>query len=479
MSESLRASDKTGLDFDSRPCASGCSPRSSGALSAGLVGMVLGGFLNLCGPGELVTYAETAEPKVQARQNTPPAYEHFAFCCVEGYLDGPSKQAMSSVTKAASVDDEGNLFFVPVHGDGGLRVARMDGKVQTIAGADYWQGSLSATEGPASSIPHLQREGGIGTPTSTCVAVGSPLKDDPDGQPAGYLLTRAGHGTGLDNVIYKVWRNPTQGGRWWFKVITGTGTTYPPTQVGQSIEAAKARFRVLPFIAKRRLAQGKTEVVFYSEGNVWVYDDQRGTLTCILSAAQYMGAEIWKRIHPQGKPVTQPPRRMAFLPDGSFILNTYQETYPIGCVLKVSADGKEVTLLCTNAKGSVDKAFDGDALKDVAFFGGPLLAGGVFPPDVIGLGAVDDALLRRLYQGRVATLCKDGEWREFPTKHAAGGGELTWRQCPPDKAPAWGRGWIMAPGGYFYQLYCMGGGDAWVWRVGPVDWTKPSIQKLP
>jgi hypothetical protein len=126
----------------------------------------------------------------------------------------------------------------------------------------------------------------------------------PDGQPAGYLLTRAGHGTGLDNVIYKVWRNPTQGGRWWFKVITGTGTTYPPTQVGQSIEAAKARFRVLPFIAKRRLAQGKTEVVFYSEGNVWVYDDQRGTLTCILSAAQYMGAEIWKRIHPQGKPVT-------------------------------------------------------------------------------------------------------------------------------------------------------------------------------
>jgi len=179
-----------------------------------------------------------------------------------------------------------------------------------------------------------------------------------------------------------------------------------------------------------------------------------------------MGAEIWKRIHPQGKPVTQPPRRMAFLPDGSFILNTYQETYPIGCVLKVSADGKEVTLLCTNAKGSVDKAFDGDALKDMAFFGGPLLAGGVFPPDVIGLGAVDDALLRRLYQGRVATLCKDGEWREFPTKHAAGGGELTWRM---------GHG----SGRLLYQLYCMGGGDAWVWRVGPVDWTKPSIQKLP
>jgi hypothetical protein len=92
MSESLRASDKTGLDFDSRPCASGCSPRSSGALSAGLVGMVLGGFLSLCGPGELVTYAETAEPTVQARQNIPPAYEHFCLL-LRGGLPRRTEQA--------------------------------------------------------------------------------------------------------------------------------------------------------------------------------------------------------------------------------------------------------------------------------------------------------------------------------------------------------------------------------------------------
>ncbi|GBD36582.1 hypothetical protein HRbin36_01707 [bacterium HR36] len=408
-----------------------------------------------------------------------PKYEHFAFCCVEGYLDGPSKEAMSAVTKAASVDDEGNLYFVPAQGDGCLRVARIDGTVQTIAGADYWQGSLPAEEGPAAFIPHLQRAGGIGNPVSTCVAVGSPLKDGPDGQPLGYLITRGGHGTGLDNAIYKIWRNKEKGGRWWFRIIAGTGTNLPPTTVGQSVPAKNVRFPRLPFVNKRELANGKTEVVLHSEGNVWVYDDRQGTLTCVLTASQYMGAEVWKTLR-QGRPVTQPPQRMGFWPDGSFILNTYQETYPIGCVLKVTPDGKQVELLATNPRGSVDKAFDGDALNQTAFFGGPLLAGGgAYPQGVVLLTAVDDALLRRLKDGRVATLCKDGEWREFPTKRAAGGGELTWQECPADKAPAWGRGWVMAPGGYFYQLYSMGGGDAWVWRVGPIDWNKPTLQKLP
>lgn len=133
----------------------------------------------------------------------PPKYEHFAFCCMDGYLDDPRKEAMAPVTKAVSVDEEGNLYSIPAHGDSGLRVARMDGMVETIAGADYWHGRLDLEEGPASFIPHLQRVGGIGNPVSTVVAVGKPLRDGPDGQPAGYLLTRAGLGTGLENSIYK------------------------------------------------------------------------------------------------------------------------------------------------------------------------------------------------------------------------------------------------------------------------------------
>jgi hypothetical protein len=82
----------------------------------------------------------------------------------------------------------------------------------------------------------------------------------------------------------------------------------------------------------------------------------------------------------------------------------------------------------------VDKAFDGNALKDVAFFGGPLLAGGVFPPDVIGLGAVDDALLRRLYQGR----CRVAG---FPVHRAL---SMPWRLRGP-KHRRWGARKIRLP----------------------------------
>jgi len=405
----------------------------------------------------------------------PPKYEHFAFCCVDGYLDGPSKEAMASVTKAVSVDEEGNLFFIPAHGDGSLRVARMDGVVETIAGADYWQGHLDVEEGPASFIPHLQRVGGIGNPISTVVAVGKPLRDTSDGQPAGYLLTRGGHGTGLDNCIYKVWRNREKGGRWWFRLVMGRGKTAPPTTAGQSIRAKEVAFSTLPFILKSSVA-GKQKVFLRAGGNLWEYDDSSGTLTCVLSTADYLNRpEIGRRR--DGKPLP-PADSIVVTPDGHFYLGWYQGSYPDGVIVKVSPDRKAVRRVADNAGRSVNNAWDGDALTQAAFFGGPLLAGGVWPPDIVFLGAVDDAQLRRLKDGRVSTLCKDGEWREFPTKQAAGA-ELAWQQCPPDKAPTWGRGWVMADPGYFYQIYCMGGGDAWVWRVGPVDFGKEPVSKLP
>ncbi|GIW84110.1 MAG: hypothetical protein N3E46_00235 [Gemmataceae bacterium] len=415
------------------------------------------------------------KPSPGSQISGPPKYEHFAFCCMDGYLDGPRKEAMAPVTKAVSVDDEGNLYFIPAHGDSGLRVARMDGMVETIAGADYWHGRLNVDEGPASFIPHLQRVGGIGNPISTVVAVGNPLRDGPDGQPAGYLLTRAGLGTGLEYSIYKVWRNKEKGGRWWFKRIIGLGKSAPPTEVGKSIAAKDVFFDKLPFITTGRVG-GKLNVYFHSEGNLWQYDDAQGTLTCVLSTADYLGKpEIGTR-H-DGKPLP-PAEKIVVTPDGSFYLGWYQGNYPKGTVVKVTADRKKAWRVAQDA-GDVNKRWDGDALTQAAFFGGPLLAGGTWAPDIVFFGAVDDAPLRRFKDGRVSTLCKDGEWREFPTKQASGGGELTWQACPPDKAPAWGRGWVMADPGYFYQLYSMGGGDAWVWRVGPIDFGKESIQKLP
>ena len=428
----------------------------------------------LLAAGWLVTETSGQEkPSSGSLVKEPPKYEHFAFCCMDGYLDGPRKEAMAPVTKAVSVDNEGNLYFIPAHGDSGLRVVRKDGMVETIAGADYWHGRLDVEEGPASFIPHLQRVGGIGNPVSTVVAIGNSLRDGPDGQPAGYLLTRAGLGTGLEYSIYKVWRNKEKSGRWWFKRIVGRGKAGPPMTVGQSIAAKDVHFARLPFITKARVGE-KQSVYFYMEGNLWQYDDAKGTLTCVLSTADYLNKpEIGTRR--DGKPLP-PAETIVITPDGSFYLGWYASAGK-GIVVKVTADRTKAWRAAQDA-GDVNKRWDGDALTQAAFFGGPLLVGNTWPPDIVFFGAVDDAQLRRFKDGRVSTLCKDGMWREFPTKLAAGG-DLTWQACPPDKAPVWGRGWIMADPAYFYHVYCMGGGDAWVWRVGPIDSGKESIQKLP
>ncbi len=283
-------------------------------------------------------------------------------------------------------------------------------------------------------------------------STGLPLKDTSEGQPAGYLLVPCG------NRVWRVWRNPEKAGRWWAKALT------------------KTRFAGNPSIHTRR-RNGKTEVILYHRGDAWLWDEGKDELKPILSAKDYMSHEVWKTIRRER--VGQPPKRFAPLNDGSFLLAPYEESYPVGAVVHVSADGKEAKLLCKNARGNVDRDWDGDALTEVAFFGGPLLVD-VVEENIVLFTAIDDALLRRLRNGRVSTLCKDGEWREFPTKSAAhySNAPYPYEKCPANKAPNWGRGYVVGPGGYFYQLYCMGGGDAWVWRVGPIDWAKPSVVTL-
>jgi len=158
-------------------------------------------------------------------EDVMPKREHFAFCHVEGYLDGPKGEAWSSVGKIPDIDEDGNAWFVSAEGDGAVRVILTNGLTRTVAGDNRWQGSLDIDEGPAAFIPHLQRVGGIGNPVTSIAVLGRPLKDGPDGKPMGYILSRGGHGTGKDKCVYKIFRNKEKGGRWWFKVITGAGKT--------------------------------------------------------------------------------------------------------------------------------------------------------------------------------------------------------------------------------------------------------------
>jgi hypothetical protein len=108
-----------------------------------------------------------------------------------------------------------------------------------------------------------------------------------------------------------------------------------------------------------------------------------------------------------------------------------------------------------------------------------MVAGAVWPPDIIFLTAVDDCQFRRLKDGRISTLCKDGNWREFAKKsHAQTGNYSLYEECAMDKAPAWGRAWVMGDKGYYYQLYRLGSGDAQIYRIGPIDFGKPTIGTL-
>jgi len=222
---------------------------------------------------------------------------------------------------------------------------------------------------------------------------------------------------------------------------------------------------------------------FQSDGMMWLYDDEKGTLTCVLSTSDYAGKpEIGN--DKSGKPLG-PAEHIVITPDGSFYLNWYSATYPKGVLAKISPDRKTVRRVAQDI-GDVNKRWDGDAMKDIAFFGGPLL-GSAWPPDVVVVGAVDDCQLRRFKDGRVSTLCKDGNWREFPTKQASTGPQYgAYAVCPPDKAPLWGRSIMPYPlksaddrEHYFLQIYQGGGDDhnRW-WRIGPVDFSKPTVGPL-
>ncbi len=425
--------------------------------------------------------AEETQDTTSGPEAAWPKVVHLAFNNCDGYLDGPAREALAPVGKPCSVDEDGNVFFVSAEADGSIRVILKEGLCRTVAGDNRWQGSLDVEEGPAAFIPHLQRQGGIGNPVTTIVAVGRPLQILPNGQPGGYLLTRGGHGTGKDNWIYKVWRNPDKGGRWWFKVVMGNGKTAPPTEVGQSVPAKEVRFRQLPLLFRtQRLPEGRMEVYAFSEGAIWRYDDAAGTLTCVLSPKDYLGKPELG-LTGDGKPPGNPDRALVG-PDGSFYLAWYQGSYSKPFVARVYPDRQKVERIAQNS-GSVDKMFDGDALSQAAFFGGPLLAGGgIWPPDIVFFGAVDDSALRRLKDGRVSTLCKDGEWREFPRKGLAyhSNHPYTHRECAPDRAPRWGRGWSLVPWkkgdqtGYYVVFYT-GEGEQRFWLVGPVDFGKPTV----
>ncbi|GBD35530.1 hypothetical protein HRbin36_00642 [bacterium HR36] len=283
-----------------------------------------------------------------------------------------------------------------------------------------------------------------------------------DGEQKGAIYLLGGQRSGNTGKMYKVWRNQSQANRWWFRRVVGGGTQPLPSKEGASIPALQVAISsTVRFTAD---VGGSREVYLYDAGSVYRYDEESGTLTCVLAAASYAAKTThWKT----GKPLP-PPDEVVIADDGTAYLNWYRGSYPKGMVWRVSPDRNQVELVIFNPS---EAAFDGPALQSY-WFGGPQM-NGYQPPNIILAGAVDDRWLRRLKDGRISTLCSDGEWREFATRGDA-------LKRPHLYAGFGTNGWAMyRDSPYVYRTYGSKSDYATtIIRFGPVDWHKPTARRL-
>jgi hypothetical protein len=107
------------------------------------------------------------------------------------------------------------------------------------------------------------------------------------------------------------------------------------------------------------------------------------------------------------------------------------------------------------------------------WFDGPQPVG-YFPPDILFGTAVDESFVRRYKDGRISSLCRDGEWREFPK--TPGTGEAA-ENIKDNQAVNWGRGWWRG-NGYIYTVYYLSTGTSAIYKSGPVDFAKPAVGPL-
>lgn len=408
--------------------------------------------------------ADRGSPSTASKSR--PVVEHYALTEADGYLDGPRREAMGPARKGFAVDSASNIYFFAANAMSGVRVVRADnGMVETISGDHCWGSALPIDEGPAAFIGNSQLfRAGFGTQGPAIAVHGVPIR----GGDGDFILLTSGEGSGRNNCVYRIWRNKDKNNRWWFKVLLGRGTTRPAGVVGQSVKVAEATFGGMPDFGPG--VNG--EIYFRDRGNFFKYDDVNATLTCVLAWDDYADKvrTIAGTKTEHGRPE---PNTIIHAEDGSFFVNFYRGTYPIGWVFKISADRQKVEPL---AKDAGNKYHDGHGMKS-HYFGGPLFSGYRRGGNVF-MTAIDDGWVRRLKDGRVSTLCRDGEWREFRKPGDTGTPEGEIEKVVDNKAPYWGRSGVWGGDDYFYIYYLCGAGSGRIWRISPIDFNKPTLAPL-
>jgi hypothetical protein len=353
--------------------------------------------------GEGMNSALAAEKSAPSQSGGALKPEHFAFSHASHfYLDGPKLEASCPRGPAGIglIDDGGNVWFgegggfISNNGIAGGRCAIAEtGMIRPFFGDDYWCSVFPVDEGPGSAAYVTDLSGG---PMESWFVFGSPL----EGGDKGYLLFSDG------SVVIKLWKNPEKGNRWWFKKIICGGNKALPAAKGGTIGAREAKgvinnLQVMP--------DGR--VIVFADGGFYEYKD--GNLVCLLGYDDYAKLDVI----PKKGGKTDIPGMGVLGGDGTFYMGTYFGTgyaSKTPSIYRIVPGGK----LEPYALTVIGKHLDGAAMQSGGLCGYQIYAWmhnyRYLAADCVYPLCWDEQRIRRFRDGRISTLCEDGEWRELP-----------------------------------------------------------------
>ena len=344
---------------------------------------------------------------------SPLKLEHLAFSNTGNmYLDGPALEAACPKHRPGpgGMDGDGNVWFG--HGKigivssiGGRCVDRKTGMIRPYFGDDYWTGFSDLDEGPGCMINPLSTHTGLGMPSTTFSVYGSPLQ----GIDNGFFLVSDGH------KVKKIWMDPEKNDSWWFKTIIGHGKKgILPKKTGGvvNVKDFKVFINMLQVMSDGR-------IIIFVKGGFYEYKEEEkdgekeATLTCLLGVDDYLAASTIPMQRPDRQDV---PRLGVMGGDGTFYLGTYFGTGYGGSTPSIwrKLPGEKLKPYAWCIHNGLK---DGNAMGSGAHCGHHFWAQmhnyAYIPDDILLITAHDEANLRRLRNGRISSLCPDGEWREL------------------------------------------------------------------
>jgi len=175
------------------------------------VGLVLSGLLF----SRLWAADYSYKPFVQTMLGTDMFIEYVALVGVHGMLDGPAKQAIGFNNWSVDADKAGNIYIYDKQLNAVRVIRKRDGRIFTITGnqrSSY--GKAIVATGPSSRL-RLGTDGSAGIEYQRMVALGNnPLEGD------GSLYLSDPN----SRVIVRIFRNPAEGNRFWYEVVSGLGS---------------------------------------------------------------------------------------------------------------------------------------------------------------------------------------------------------------------------------------------------------------